>query len=59
MFSFSDIDECAENPADFCIKELNLAVNITHCVNLPGSYACECNKGYMKKDGTCVGKFYW
>jgi len=45
-----DINEC---------KEKNVCSDI--CVNTPGSYQCECEKGYkLGRDGrTCKGKHYF
>ncbi len=43
----SDIDECANNNETVCSQI---------CVNTPGSYRCECEKGfYLEDDGkTCT-----
>lgn len=43
-----DIDECAENP--------NICSN-SNCVNLLGSYTCECPQGYevdSTRDNSCA-----
>ena len=49
MHYFSDIDEC-QNKSGINCDQL--------CVNLPGSYFCDCNNGYkLNADGgTCDGK---
>ena len=49
MHFFSDIDEC-QNKSGINCDQL--------CVNLPGSYFCDCNNGYkLNADGgTCDGK---
>ena len=39
------MDECAD-------------INCTehsHCVNMPGSYDCECDPGYMANGSVCMG----
>lgn len=53
IFSFSlfntDIDECAQGDAK-CSKEAS-------CVNLPGSYRCNCKHGFNGDGFNCVGEF--
>ena len=45
----SDINECKNK--SLCSQDPN-----THCVNIPGSYKCECNDGYKeKRNGKCEG----
>ena len=44
-----DIDECSNTSLHNC-SELQV------CVNLDGSYACDCIHGYMEQNSTCVGK---
>lgn len=48
---FIDVDECAAG-LDNCDS------SVSKCVNIDGSYACECNSGYMQDEETdeCVGK---
>ncbi|XP_067895206.1 uncharacterized protein nid2a isoform X2 [Heterodontus francisci] len=45
----TDIDECADNSSHECGEH-------TNCINVPGSYGCECQHGYeILEDGnTCV-----
>ena len=50
MFIFSDIDECA-NPA------LNNCHQNANCLNIPGSYQCQCNIGYTGNGIQCAGKY--
>lgn len=47
-----DIDECASPDLNNCEE------TSTTCVNLIGSFRCDCDKGYKRLDETkCVGKF--
>ena len=41
-----DVDECSEIQ-DACGAG-------EKCVNVPGGYSCECQQGFVKKDGACV-----
>lgn len=45
----SDVDECEKKPCD----------NI--CTNTVGSYKCECNEGFVMKDGQekCKGTYHY
>ncbi|XP_059170016.1 mucin-4-like [Physella acuta] len=45
----TDADECT-------IPNNCTAANISHwlCFNTPGSYKCDCDKGFESKNGTCV-----
>ena len=43
----SDIDECKKN---------NDCPGNSACVNMPGSYKCQCNVGYHAVKGKCTGK---
>ena len=47
-FSVTDIDECANNH-DLCAQA---------CINIPGSYTCDCNPGYtLDPNGfSCIGE---
>lgn len=48
LLSLSDIDECQNGP----VCQQNAA-----CLNLPGSYRCECKPGYrFTPTGQCLGK---
>lgn len=48
-FSTSDIDEC--NSGD------NLCQRNANCINIPGSYRCECSAGFkLSPSGACVGE---
>ena len=48
---FLDVDECTAG-LDNCDS------SVSRCVNIDGSYACECNSGYVQDEETdeCVGK---
>ena len=50
---FSDVNECEDDTLNNCIKPEENG----NCVNLPGSYRCECLPGYPG-DGveTCSGE---
>jgi hypothetical protein len=43
-----DINECNLN-SSLCGNGM--------CINLIGSYTCNCTNGYQFDDGTCVGEF--
>lgn len=44
-----DIDECSSGE--------NLCQRNADCINIPGSYRCECSTGYkLSPSGACVGK---
>ena len=57
-------DKCTRNI--YCISDINECHgNHTchqRCVNTPGSYKCECNRGYKfgpdKLSKTCIGKYF-
>ena len=49
QFLSSDIDEC-ENATLFDCQEHST------CVNLDGSYTCDCDPGYMKQGDLCGGR---
>lgn len=45
----ADIDECSSGE--------NLCQRNADCLNIPGSYRCECSSGYkLSPSGACVGK---
>ena len=46
LYIATDINECSDPSR--CFKNSN-------CVNLPGSYRCDCNSGYTLKGGQCRG----
>lgn len=49
FWTFSDIDEC--NSGD------NLCQRNANCINIPGSYRCECLAGFkLSPSGACVGE---
>lgn len=50
--TFTDIDECADEFSNPCSH------TTTHCLNVHGSYTCECNKGYEKKGNKCEGNIF-
>ena len=49
LYSFSDVDECQNDP-QLCSNGV--------CRNTPGSFECLCGDGYVLAKGTtaCVGK---
>ena len=47
FISSADIDEC---------KNKNRCGKNAKCVNLPGSYECKCNTGFVGKGTACFGK---
>ena len=61
-----DIDECKDSGSTdlkirkytssrlISIKEGSPCDSTSTCVNTIGSYRCDCNTGYIKKDGNCV-----
>jgi hypothetical protein len=48
--SLVDIDECK--------SDLSICGNGT-CVNIIGSYTCNCTSGYRFNNQTCIGKFFF
>ena len=40
-----------------CMKEPSVCTNFAKCQNLPGSYECKCDKGFMEieAEDQCVG----
>ena len=46
LILIADVDECSEN-ADACGHG-------EKCENSQGGYFCECEQGYLKKNGACV-----
>ena len=42
-----DLDECEVEP---CNRNGN-------CINVPGSFRCVCNSGYVGDGFTCIGKY--
>ena len=46
---FTDVDECATEHA--------VCQDNALCVNIPGSYACQCKLGYSISDLACRGKY--
>ena len=49
VLKFPDLDECATDP-EACEQD-------SLCVNLPGSYACQCKLGYHLTDNSCHGNY--
>lgn len=51
IFLFSDIDECGNDTLNKCEQT---------CLNIPGSFSCECDSGYsLNSSGfDCDGKYY-
>ncbi len=45
---FSDIDECAAGTDNCSANAL--------CINLVGSFGCECNTGFSGDGVTCIGE---
>ena len=46
---FLDINECMEDP--------NVCPRLSDCINMLGSYKCNCISGYhMNTSGLCTGK---
>ena len=49
----SDIDECANETTNDCSESNN-----QECINLPGSYVCQCKEGFRENsDDICEGNF--
>uniref|UniRef100_A0A674K3X4 Fibrillin 3 n=1 Tax=Terrapene triunguis TaxID=2587831 RepID=A0A674K3X4_9SAUR len=49
FFLCADIDECSSGE--------NLCQRNADCINIPGSYRCECSTGYkLSPSGACVGR---
>lgn len=48
FYLLTDINECASDSA--------VCEHDALCVNLPGSYACQCKLGYQITDNACQGK---
>lgn len=49
-----DIDECESPELNECDEES------TSCVNLIGSYTCDCDMHYKRVNAThCVGMYLW
>ena len=46
---FADIDECTAGTH-------NCPATVADCVNLPGSFTCECVAGYTGDGFTCTGE---
>jgi len=44
-----DINECSNSAS--------CGAN-SQCVNLPGTYGCDCNSGYTLRSGRCTGKVH-
>lgn len=47
-YNCTDINEC-----DSLVSELDCTHN-SECINLPGSYKCECRKGFKFEDRKCI-----
>ena len=49
VFSFflTDVDECETNNGG-CTENSN-------CVNMLGTYECQCQRGYEMMNGNCIG----
>ena len=45
----TDINECE--------KEATCPRVGGRCINTPGSYQCECLKGYQLREGACIGTY--
>ena len=46
LIFIADVDECSEIASPCGAAE--------KCVNVQGTFSCECEQGYSKKDGACV-----
>ena len=51
LFFSTDINECANVTAVDC--DVN-----ADCIDIPGSYLCECKPGFQGNGKTCFGKKY-
>ena len=51
LLHFSDINECTDGSSGCSQK----------CINIPGSFICDCHKGYQLSidQKTCEGKKVW
>lgn len=47
LFLIADINECDEGTAD--------CVNGAECINVNGSYTCQCRVGFQKTADNCTG----
>ena len=47
-FVIADINECSDGTA--------LCATNADCTNTPGSFTCDCNRGYSGNGLNCVGK---
>lgn len=54
---FLDVDECVSTDINIVTCNTNTGGEI--CVNLPGTFKCECNAnlGFLLIDGTCQSKY--
>ena len=49
MLSFlTDVDECDDNNNGGCTSNSN-------CVNMLGTFECQCERGYEMMNGNCIG----
>ena len=48
LFTILDINECTDGTAD--------CGHGTECINLNGSFACQCQAGFLKIGDNCTGK---
>lgn len=46
---FPDIDECSKSSLNMCGAH-------SECKNMPGTYKCECEKGFRGDGMMCTGK---
>ena len=57
LLCLSDTDECnAASDIDECYTPLNVCSEHATCMNLPGSYLCQCDVGYRGNGTSCIGK---
>ena len=49
LLSLSDIDECTAGTHNCRTDQV--------CINLRGSFTCQCPPGYQKRGEQCVGKY--
>lgn len=64
--NLADINECAEAAANNGTDDARKMTKLIcgnggkRCINMPGSFRCECPPGYLTDDkGHCTGKVYY